>query len=75
MKAETRKTELFTVEGHIGGMTRGGFYLNVWGQSKDVFIPRSLVQDSDTELDDVEVGDEIALEIPLWLARDRGLTD
>lgn len=37
------------------------------------WIPKRAIIDSDTDLDEIEAGDEITIEIPLRLAREKGL--
>ena len=37
------------------------------------WIPKSQIIECDCEIDDIEIGDEIEIEIPLWLAREKGL--
>jgi cold shock CspA family protein len=39
--------------------------------TKDVWIPKSQIEDPD--MDDVETGDHIDIMIPEWLATDKGL--
>ena len=39
------------------------------------WIPKGVVLDSDTDLDEIEPGDEVTIEIPLSLARRKGLTE
>jgi hypothetical protein len=38
----------------------------------DEWIPLSLISESDAELDELEEGDEVMIEIPKWLAREKG---
>ena len=44
-----------------------------WSKHEQEFIAKSLIVKCDIELDDIEAGDEITIEIPLWLAREKGL--
>lgn len=46
-----------------------------WAKHEQEFIPKSLIVECDTEIDDIEVGDEIEIEIPLWLARKKRLAE
>lgn len=39
------------------------------------WVPRSQILDADCDLDEVERGDELTVEVPLWFARKEGLTD
>ena len=39
------------------------------------WIPKSLIIESDTDLDDVREGDEIEIEIPRWLAEREGIEE
>ena len=39
------------------------------------WIPKSVIKDSDTDIDEIEAGDEITIEIPEWLARQKGLAE
>lgn len=39
------------------------------------WIPKSAIKESDTEIDEIEAGEEITIEIPLWLAKQKGLTE
>ena len=40
-----------------------GHYAPKWSSEPRVFIPRSLIMDSDTDLDEVTQGEEITVEI------------
>ena len=42
---------------------------------RHVFIPRSLILDSDTDLDEIAQGEEVTIEIPRWKARELGLVE
>jgi len=37
------------------------------------WIPKSMIKDSDTEIDEIEAGEEITIDIPAWFAREKGL--
>lgn len=39
------------------------------------WIPKSAIKESDTEIDEIEAGEEITIEIPAWLARQKGLAE
>ncbi len=39
------------------------------------WIPKSAVLECDTDIDQIEAGEEITVEIPLWLAQKKGLTE
>ena len=45
------------------------------GQAEQRWIAKSLILDSVTDLDDIQVGDEITIAIPRWLAERSGLED
>lgn len=45
------------------------------GLIEDPWIPRSQILDCDDDLDEAAEGDEITIEIPLWLARDKALVE
>ncbi len=70
-------TERFTLTRQVSGITPKGFWLGHgapnWPSDRDVFIARNVILDCDTDLDEVEVGEEITVEIPMWLAVNRGL--
>ena len=72
-----KKEETFDYCAEIRAITRRGFWMGgggpEWSSDRNVFIPRKTILDSDTDLDEVQVGDDLTVEIPLWLARDRGL--
>lgn len=78
MSAPAKKEETFEYCAEIRTITRAGFWMGgggpQWSSDGNVFIPRSKIIDADSDLDDVAVGEEITVEIPLWLARDRGIT-
>ena len=46
-----------------------------WQRHEQEWLPKSRIIGCDTEIDSIEVGDEIAVEIPLWLARNMGLAE
>ena len=68
-----------TVTLTCSGKTPKGLWLGrhapKWSRDKDVFIPFSVVVDCDTPLDEIEPGDEIEIEIPLWLAREKEMAE
>lgn len=39
------------------------------------WIPKSVIKECDTEIDEIEEGEEITIEIPEWLARQKGLSE
>lgn len=43
-----------------------------FGRNQQEWIAKSQVVECDCEIDDVEVGDEIAIAIPAWLAQRTG---
>ncbi len=45
------------------------------GQGEQRWIAKSLILDSDTDLDDIQIGDEITIAVPRWLAEKSGLED
>lgn len=57
----------------VQGITRNGFWLQ--DNLKDLFIPSSAILDSDRSLDGVKLNDKISVEIPRWLAREKGLVE
>lgn len=79
MKQAKQRGETFTYCNQVNGITRKGFFLGhgapQWSRESDVFIPRSMIRECDSELDDIQLGDEIIIEIPLWLAREKGLAE
>jgi len=70
-------TETFEYCAEVRNITPNGFWMGGggpdWSENRNVFVPRSQIVECDSALDDVEVGEEITVEIPLWLAKDRGL--
>lgn len=77
---ESLKTrETATVEGRVSGITDKGFWIGYgaprWSSDRDKFIPRSQIIDSDTDLDEIQIGEAASFEVPLWLARREGLAE
>ena len=74
------QTDTVTVTDLVAAVTSKSLLLKQcarpsWQRHEQEFIAKSLIVDSDTELDEIEVGDEITIEIPLWLAREKGLAE
>ena len=45
------------------------------GQGEQRWIAESLILDSDTDLNAIQIGDEITIAVPRWLAERSGLED
>lgn len=73
----TQTTETVTVTSTVHGSTPKGLWIGRggpdWSSDRNVFIPYSLIRDCDQPLDEIEFGDEIEIEIPLWLAKEKEL--
>lgn len=73
MNTAAKTEETFEYCAEIRSITRSGFWMGgggpEWSSDRNVFIPRSKISEADTDLDEVEVGEEITVEIPLWLAK------
>lgn len=66
-----RSIDTTIVKSTVRNITAKGFWIGSggprWGADRDIFIPFSQVIDCDADLDDLEIGEEIELEIPTWL--------
>ena len=69
--------ETVTVAGQIHGRTNLGIWIGKggpeWSSDRNRFIPFSVIRDTDTDFEDMRIGDEIEIEIPRWLAEREGL--
>jgi hypothetical protein len=69
--------ETVTITTTVHGRTAKGLWVGRggpdWSRDRNCFIAFSLIRDSDTEFDDIELGDEIEIEVPRWLAEREGL--
>jgi len=74
----TQKEELHTICARVARVTRAAIALEppiYRGNIALYWIPKRAIVDSDTEIDEIEVGDRITIEIPEWLARQKGLSE
>ena len=71
------KRETFTVTDTVTAVTDRAVLLKQLsipvGRGQQEWIAKRLIIECDTDLDDIEAGEEITIEIPQWLAREKGL--
>ncbi|HWP58985.1 MAG TPA: hypothetical protein VNL14_13920 [Candidatus Acidoferrales bacterium] len=67
------RTERVVITGKV--LVKNRDSIKLWTPVKDIWLGRRAVLDSDTEWDEIEQGEEITAEIPLWLARKEGLSE
>jgi hypothetical protein len=73
-------TETCTVTDEVAAVTPKSILLKQcvrpsWAQHDQEWIPKSRIIECDQDVDEIDVGDEITIEIPLWLARAKGLAE
>jgi len=78
--ARSNSAETVTVTVKVCGKTAKGIWVGEnhpsWSSMPNQFIPYSQISESDVaDIEEVEIGEEIEIEIPLWLAREKGLED
>ena len=72
--------ETFTLAVKVCGKTAKGIWVGEnhpsWSSTPNQFIPYSQISDNDViNIEEVGIGEEIEIEIPLWLAREKGLAE
>jgi len=67
---QRKKEERVAILGKF--LTRRPKAIKLWTAFGDGWIPLSQISDSDEDLDELEEGDEVTVEIPKWLAREKG---
>ncbi len=77
MAKQSYTNQTTTVTATVHGKTSKGIWIGNagprWSSDANKFIPYSQIGECDTEIDDIELGDEIEFEIPAWLAREKEL--
>jgi len=71
-----QKEELYTICARVARVTRAAIALEppiYRGNIALDWIPKRAIVDSDTEIDEIEIGDDITIDIPLRLAREKGM--
>lgn len=76
----SQKQETVTIRDTVAAVTPKAILLRrcarpSYAKHTQEWIAISQIVESDAELDLIEVGDEITIEIPLWLAREKGLVE
>lgn len=73
------KSETVTIETTVRGLTKKGIWIGNggpdWSSHRNRFIAFSLIKDSDTDFEEMQLGDEVTIEIPRWLAEREELTE
>ena len=46
-----------------------------YAEHNQEWIAKSQIVEADCEIDDIVIGEEITIEIPLWLAREKGMAE
>lgn len=76
----SRNHKTVTVTDIVAAVTRKAILLKrctqpSWAVHEQEWIAKSQIVECDTELDAIEVGYDITIEIPAWLAREKGLEE
>ena len=72
--------ETVTITDIVAAVTRKALLLKScaepsYAKHAQEWIAKSQIIECDSDLDDIAVGEEITIEIPLWIAREKGLAE
>lgn len=76
----SREQKTFTISDTVAAVTAKAILLKScaepsYAKHQQEWLAKSQIIECDCEIDDIEIGDEIEIEIPLWLAREKGLAE
>ena len=69
---DSGEREPVEIEGIVKAVTDKAVLLTLDDDTEE-WIPKSQIEDCDVDVDDLEKGDKIRIEIPAWLAEEKGL--